>query len=95
MAALTVATVGILSALPVFWSLPTASLGGSAAAAGIAMINSLGNLGGFASPYLVGSLKDATGSTTIAMYALAGCLFFAGGAVLATKRGPPEKDLKT
>lgn len=75
MAALTMATAGILTTLPLFWTLPTALLGGTAAAAGIAMINSIGNLAGFASPYLVGAIKDATHSTAIGMYMLAASLF--------------------
>ncbi|HEY8025251.1 MAG TPA: MFS transporter [Burkholderiaceae bacterium] len=81
MAALTLATVCIITSLPLFWSLPTAFLGGVAAAAGIALINSLGNLAGFVSPYLVGWLKDSTHSTTWGMLALAGFLLF--GALLA------------
>lgn len=60
MAALTLGTMGILTTLPLFWSLPTAFLAGTGAAAGIALINSLGNLAGFLSPYAVGWLKDAT-----------------------------------
>ena len=80
LAALTLATAGIITSLPLFWSLPTAILGGTAAAAGIALINSLGNLAGFVSPYLVGWLKDATHSTNIGMLALAGSLVL--GAVL-------------
>ncbi len=59
---LTLATMGILTTLPLFWSLPTVFLAGTGAAAGIAMINSLGNLAGFLSPYLVGWLKQATAS---------------------------------
>lgn len=74
MAALTLATMGILTTLPLFWSLPTAFLTGTAAAAGIGLINSLGNLAGFASPYAVGWLKDATQSTDAGMYVLAGVL---------------------
>jgi len=74
MIALSVATVGILSTLPLFWTLPTAFLGGTAAAAGIAIINSIGNLAGFASPYAIGAIRDATGSTAIGMYVLAGSL---------------------
>jgi MFS transporter, ACS family, tartrate transporter len=62
MAALTVAAFGVFSCLPVFWTLPAAFLSGSAAAAGIAIINSLGNLSGFAGPYAMGWIKDATGS---------------------------------
>jgi D-galactonate transporter len=80
MIALTVATAGILTSLPLFWSLPTAFLGGTAAAAGIALINSLGNLAGFVSPYAVGVIKDITHSTNMGMYLLAGSLFL--GAIL-------------
>jgi D-galactonate transporter len=81
MMALTLATAGVLSVLPVFWTLPTALLGGAGAAAGIALINSIGNLAGFLSPYMVGAIKDATGSTTLGMYALAGSMCV--GAVLS------------
>lgn len=70
MAGLTLATMGILTTLPLFWSLPTAFLAGAGAAAGIALINSLGNLAGFASPFLVGWLKDLTQSTNAGMYLL-------------------------
>ena len=80
MIALTVATAGILSVLPVFWTLPTAFLGGAAAAAGIALVNCIGNLAGFLSPYMVGAIKDATGSTTTALYVLAASMFL--GALL-------------
>lgn len=83
-AALTLATVGIISALPVFWSLPTAFLSGTAAAAGIAFINSLGNLSGFISPYMVGWIKDVTHSTNMAMYALAASVLIGGLLALAT-----------
>ncbi|MCM3755722.1 MFS transporter, partial [Bacillus licheniformis] len=68
MLGLTLATIGILTTLPLFWSLPTAFLGGAAAAAGIAMINSIGNLAGFLSPYLMGWLKQVTGANDAGMY---------------------------
>ena len=80
MAALTLATMGILTTLPSFWSLPTSFLAGTGAAAGIALINSLGNLAGFASPFAVGWLKDLTSSTNSGMYLLAGSLVV--GAIL-------------
>jgi D-galactonate transporter len=80
MAALSLATAGILTTFPIFWSLPTAMLGGMAAAAGIAMINSVGNLAGFASPYLVGAIRDATASTAQGMSVLAASLLM--GALL-------------
>jgi nitrate/nitrite transporter NarK len=74
MIGLTLATMGILSTLPLFWSLPTAFLVGTGAAAGIALINSIGNLAGFVSPYAVGWLKDQTSSTGAGMYLLAGSM---------------------
>lgn len=78
MAALTLATMGIMTTLPSFWSLPTAFLAGTGAAAGIALVNSLGNLAGFAAPYAVGWLKDLTGSTDTGVYLLAGSLIVGG-----------------
>jgi MFS family permease len=71
LAALSVATAGILSTFGVFWSVPTALLGGTAAAAGIALINALGNLAGFVSPYLMGTIRDATHSHTMGVYLIA------------------------
>ena len=75
MIGLTLAAMGGLSTLPMFWSLPTAFLRGSTAAAGIALINSWGNLAGFVSPYLIGFIKDMTHSTNLGLYAMAGALF--------------------
>ena len=80
---LTLAAAGVLTSAPLFWSLPTAFLGGTAAAAGIAAINSIGNLAGFASPYLIGWLKDLTQSTNSAMYVLAAVLVAGCFAVLS------------
>lgn len=82
MVALSVATAGILSTLPLFWTLPTSYLAGTAAAAGIAMINSIGNLAGFVSPFMVGAIKDATQSTAMGMYCLAASLLIGGVLVL-------------
>jgi D-galactonate transporter len=70
--ALVVAVAGVLSAFAPFWQMPTMLLAGSAAAGGIALINSLGNLSGFVGPYLVGWLKDMTGTTATGLYAVAG-----------------------
>ena len=78
MTALTLATMGILTTLPLFWSLPTAFLAGTGAAAGIAMINSLGNLAGFLSPYAVGWLKQVTAANDSGMYLLAACMILGG-----------------
>ena len=60
--AFSVGACGVFAALPSFWTLPTAVLSGSAAAAGIAVINSIGNLSGFFGPYAMGTIKDQTGS---------------------------------
>ncbi|MBI0298429.1 MFS transporter [Streptomyces sp. PRKS01-29] len=84
--ALSVAAAGVLTCAPLFWSLPTAFLGGTAAAAGLAIINSVGNLAGFVSPYMIGALKDATGSASIPMYVLAFTLVVGAVAVLTTKK---------
>lgn len=80
---LTLAAAGVITSAPLFWSLPTAFLGGTAAAAGIAAINSVGNLAGFASPYLIGWFKDLTQSTNIGMYVLAAVLVAGSLAVLS------------
>lgn len=76
-AALTLGQCGIMATLPLFWSLPTAFLTGAGAAAGIALINSLGNLSGFVSPYAIGWLKAATGSTDAGIYLLAAAMVIA------------------
>jgi MFS family permease len=72
--ALSVAAAGVLTCAPLFWSLPTAFLAGTAAAAGVAIINSIGNLAGFASPVMIGRLRDITHSSQSGMYALAGIM---------------------
>ncbi|MBX4144987.1 MFS transporter, partial [Ralstonia pickettii] len=81
---LSLAAGGVLTCAPLFWSLPTAFLAGSAAAAGIAIINSVGNLAGFASPYVIGYLKDVTHSTASGMYVLAAMLVIGAIAVWLT-----------
>jgi MFS transporter, ACS family, tartrate transporter len=82
-AALAVGLFFLLGCHGVFWTMPAALLSGAAAAAGIALINSIGNLGGFGGPYLVGLIKDATGSTNGGLIVLAAIA--AIGAVLATR----------
>ncbi len=76
LAALTVAFVGLKCTIAPFWAMVTTFLSGTAAAGGIALINSVGNLGGFFGPFLVGVIKDQTGSNVAA-------LLFLGGALLA------------
>ena len=74
MIGLSLAAAGIISALPMFWALPTSFLGGTGAAAGIALINSTGNLAGFVSPSVMGWLKTETHSLTSGLYLVAGFL---------------------
>lgn len=86
MAALVVAALGIFAALPTFWTLPTALLPGAAAAAGIALINSIGNVGGFAGPYAVGWLKGAGLDTPSAVAAISALMFLSGVVALIAGR---------
>ncbi len=81
---LSIAACGVLTCAPLFWSLPTAFLSGTGAAAGIAVINSVGNLAGFLSPYLIGILKDYTHNNQSGMFMLAGTLVVGAVAVLRT-----------
>jgi ACS family tartrate transporter-like MFS transporter len=73
MALLCFAQIGVSSVPPMFWPLPASFLTGASAAAGIAAINSLGNLSGFAGPFAMGYLKDLTGDFTTGLLVLAGC----------------------
>ena len=82
MISLCVAGFGIFANLPVFWTLPTAFLSGAAAAAGIAVINSVGNLAGFAGPFAMGWIKDHTGSYSGGLLLLAALGIIAMGIVL-------------
>jgi ACS family tartrate transporter-like MFS transporter len=73
----TLGAIGIYGCLPLFWSLPTAFLGGTAAAGGIALINSIGNLSGYLGPSVIGKLKDVTQGYTAGMLVVAGSLALA------------------
>ena len=86
MVALTLATVGIMVVLPLFWALPNAFLAGSAAAAGIALINALGNLAGFFGPSIIGWVKQATQSTNGGILVLAGFMVLCAVLVLLTPK---------
>jgi D-galactonate transporter len=83
MVGLTFATMGALTGLPMFWPLPAAFLGSAAAAGGLALINSLGQIAGFVSPFLVGWIKDLTHSTDTALYILSAVLL--AGAILVLR----------
>ena len=68
---LTLGTMGVMAVVSQFWNLPPTLLGGVAAAAGIALVNSMGNVAGFISPYMLGWVKQHTGTTSIGLYILA------------------------
>jgi len=87
---LTIATSGILSCFPIFWTLPSEFLSGVGVAAAIGLINCTGNLGGFASPYLIGVIKDATHSQALGLYAAAASLILGAVAVMVRKGGPDD-----
>jgi len=78
MGGLTLAFMGLKSTMGPFWALGTSFLSGTAAAGGIAFINSVGNLGGFVGPTVVGVIRDRTGNDTAALYVLGGCLLLMG-----------------
>ena len=85
--ALSLVTVGILSWVATFWSLPTSFLSGTGAAAGIAWINSVGNLGGHFGPDMIGRIRNATGgSSEAAFYALA-AIALLGVVIILSLRG--------
>lgn len=73
LAAMSVAHVGIYGSRASFWPLPSLFLGGSAAAGGIALINSIGNVGGYVGPFVVGWIRDSTNSFEMGLYFLAAC----------------------
>jgi len=87
---LTLAAGGSMALIAINWSFPAAILSGTAAAAGIAIINSVGNLGGFVSPSLIGWLVTRTGHFTDGQYLTAACLFLAAG-MLAAFRFMPDR----
>jgi MFS transporter, ACS family, tartrate transporter len=76
--AITVGVTGTLAVLPIFWTLPSAFLSGTAAAGGLALINAIGNIGGFVGPYTIGWIKQATGSFTYGLIAVGSGVLFSG-----------------
>ena len=93
--ALGLAAVAVYVSIVPFWAMPPTFLGGTGAAAGIALINSVGNLGGFAGPYIIGWVKETTASYSAGMLALAVSLGLAGLLTLAMRlrlaRGPARQ----
>jgi D-galactonate transporter len=82
MIGLTIATIGILSTFPLFWPMPTAMLAGTAAAAGIAWINSVGNLAGFFGPSIVGVITDFTKREDYGLYVVSVMLLLGAALIL-------------
>ena len=94
--AITLSAVGLLSAIPVFWAFPTGLFSGTAAAAGIALVAAIGNLGGFAGPAFTGIAEDSTGSFEMPLTVL-GVLLVAGAALvlLVRERQAPAETGRT
>ncbi|ANY06331.1 MFS transporter [Pseudonocardia sp. HH130630-07] len=84
--AVCVSVAGIYTAMPQFWRIPPLALTGAAAAAGIAVINSVSNLSGFVGPYVTGAIQDATGSYTWALVTIAVVMLAGVGVLLTTGR---------
>jgi ACS family tartrate transporter-like MFS transporter len=78
LAFMSVATIGLYGSKPAFWPMPSLFLTGTAAAGGIAMVNSIGNLGGYFGPFIVGWIKDSTGSFEAGLYFLAASALASG-----------------
>lgn len=92
MVAITVCAIGVFAAIPVFWQLPNAFLVGVGAAAGIGLINSFGNLAGFAGPYLAGWLQGVTGDFRAGMWVVAAFMALAGAIALSFRgAGDPTR----
>lgn len=89
-AALVLVNAGISAAKPPLWGIPTRFLGGAGAAAGIAAINSIGNLGGFAGPALIGWMEQRTGSFAGGLAVVAGMLIVSGAVVALLPRLSPR-----
>lgn len=81
----------VFSAIPNFWTLPSRFLTGAAAAGAIGLINSIGNLGGFAAPYVTGALTDATGSSRAGMWAV-GAMMLMSAVLVVILRAAPDPD---
>jgi nitrate/nitrite transporter NarK len=85
-AALCLAAFGFIAVLPVFWAMPSRHLAGAAAAGGIALINSVGNIGGFAAPYFLGLVEQSTGSVRSGLYVLAVSTLIGAVLIVGIKR---------
>ncbi|MGY4712618.1 MFS transporter [Mycolicibacterium sp. CBM1] len=89
-----IAAMGVFSAIPSFWALPAQFLTGAAAAGGIGLINSIGNLGGFAAPYATGALNQLTGSDKAGMWAVGIMMTLSAVVVVALRATPNRTSLR-
>jgi MFS transporter, ACS family, tartrate transporter len=92
---LAIAIAGVMAARPPFWAMPSDFLTGAKAAAGIAAINSIGNLGGFLGPYLIGWARETTGSFTAGLMISAATLLASAMFVISLRRAAKLSLLQT
>ena len=92
MVALTIALIGINVSLPVFWTMPTAILAGAGTAVGVAVINCIGNIGGYIGPQLIGLVKQATDSISAALLTIAALMVLAAIVALVMGRGLRQRE---
>jgi MFS transporter, ACS family, tartrate transporter len=85
--AISVAVLGVFSMMGPFWAMPTGLLSGTAAAAGIAFINSVGNLGGFVGPYVIGLVRTSTGQFKGGLLLVSAALAASGAVALMVRSG--------
>jgi MFS transporter, ACS family, tartrate transporter len=91
LAAMSLAMVGMYGTRPSFWPLPSTFLSGTAAAGGIALINCVGNLGGYVGPFVVGWIKGSTNSFEMALFFLAGCALASGAVAFFANRASTRR----
>ena len=89
---MSIAAIGLYGSRPSFWPMPSLFLTGAAAAVGIALINSIGNLGGYVGPFIVGWIKQSTGSFEMGVYFLAACAFMSGFIAYLARRATGASD---
>ena len=92
LAGMCIATIGTYGSRPTMWPMPSQFLTGASAAVGIALINSIGNLGGYVGPFVVGWIRDSTKSFEMAVYFLAACAFMSGLVAYLARRATGARD---
>jgi MFS family permease len=94
-AVIAITAMAIFAALPNFWTLPTQFLTGAAAAAGIALINTIGNLAGFSAPYITGAVTDVTGNYEVPMFIVGFFMLLSAVLMLVLSRMKKPEDAPT